>query len=409
MVRTIFTAALLLLCSAFSATATTVTLAWDPNPEPDVTGYIVMYGTSSGQYTGTVDTGIQTSYQFTLPDSTTRYYFAVCAYNAAGIRSVPSPEVSTVGATLVVTGLTSSVPAPQQVGASVTFTVTSTGGVSPPQYKWLVFDGATWTTAQSWSTSTTFAWRPATANPNYQISVGARNAASTTDAADNPLATATVAFPISAASQPLTLTDLHADLASPQTAGTSITFTAAATGGVGPYQYKWLIFNGATWSAAQNWSASNTFVWTPTVASTSSAVGVWVRSATSTADAPDNAGAGSTMQFVITELVSVSIAANKSAPQPDGSKIQFTAAVNNTGAYMYKWWVFDGTAWVIAQEWSSGNKFNWTPTVVNPNAQVLVRVQQVSTPAKTGGTSMPFPIVAGTSPSNGKGNGGRGN
>jgi hypothetical protein len=71
--------------------------------------------------------------------------------------------------------------------------------------------------------------------------------------------------------------------------------------------------------------------------------------------------------------------------------------------------VFDGTAWVIAQEWTTGNKFNWTPTAANPNAQVLVRAQQVSAPAKAGGASMPFPIVAGTSPSNGKGNGGRGN
>jgi hypothetical protein len=135
-------------------------------------------------------------------------------------------------------------------------------------------------------------------------------------------------------------------------------------------------------------------------------VGVWVRSATSTADAPDNAASGTTMPFVITDATVVTLSSNKVAPQPIGSKIQFTASVQGTGVYQYKWWVFDGTAWVIVQEWGSSNRFWWTPTSAYPSGQVLVRVQQVSDPAKTGGVSVPFPI-SGSSPGNGKGNGGR--
>src|SRR5689334_19720493 len=141
MVRTIFTAALLLLCSAFSAAAATVTLTWDPNPESDVTGYVVFYGTAPGQYGTSIDAGNQTSLQLALPDTTTPYFFAVCAYNAAGLRSALSTEVSTTNA-LVVTSLTSNVPAPQSAGTPITLTAAVSGGAA--QFKWWVFDGTAW-------------------------------------------------------------------------------------------------------------------------------------------------------------------------------------------------------------------------------------------------------------------------
>lgn len=406
MVRKFLAGAIILLCSAVPVAANTVTVTWDPNPESDVVGYIVFYGTASGQYTTSMDNGNQTTLQLTLPDSQASYYFAVCAYNSAGLRSALSTEVSTTyTATLAVTGITSSLAAPQLAGTSVGFTATTTGGVAPLQFKWLIFDGSAWTTAQSWSTSNTFTWTPGVANANYRVGVWARNSTSTADAADNPSAAASVNFPITQPLQPLSITDLHANVPSPQLLGSSITFSASAAGGVGPYQYKWLTSNGSGWTVVQSWSTSNTFVWTPAVASSSYSVGVWVRSATSTADAPDNAGSGTTMPFVITDVTNVSMVSNKPAPQPVGSKIQFTATVQGTGTYQYKWWVFDGSAWVIMQDWSTATKFAWIPTASNPNDQVLVRVQQISNPANTGGVSVPFPISGLAPGANRKGNG----
>jgi VCBS repeat protein/fibronectin type III domain protein len=74
--------------------AASVTLAWDPNPEA-VAGYIVFYGTASGLYTSQVDVGSHT--QHTLLNITPgTYYFAVRAYDADGLRSDTSDEVSTV-------------------------------------------------------------------------------------------------------------------------------------------------------------------------------------------------------------------------------------------------------------------------------------------------------------------------
>lgn len=85
-----------LLAFGVTAHAATVTLQWDRNPEADVTGYIVSYGTASRTYTVSTNVGNQTSVTVTLtPAGTRTYYFAVQAYSPAG-TSAYSAEVSAV-------------------------------------------------------------------------------------------------------------------------------------------------------------------------------------------------------------------------------------------------------------------------------------------------------------------------
>ena len=250
--------------------------------------------------------------------------------------------------------------------------------------------------------SRTFTWTPTTANANYRVGVWARSATSTVDTPD-PSASGYMSFPIV---EPLDVTNLSANLPAPQTAGTSVIFTASATGGVAPYQYKWLISDGTTWTVARAWSTSNTFTWTPTSPNNDYTIGVWVRSATSTNDAPDNSGAGTTLKFAITgkaQLALTSLTANKPAPQIVGAKILFTAAATGGRALQYKWWVFDGAAWTIAQEWSNSDRFSWAPATANPNYQVLVRVRDESNPsADSSGASIPFPITDSTDKGRGR-------
>jgi hypothetical protein len=85
----------LFLGVAHVAQAQSVTIQWDANPEPEVTGYAVSYGTRSGLYDKRIDVGNTTSYTLTLsPAVATTYFFSVTAYSPWG-QSDPAPEVST--------------------------------------------------------------------------------------------------------------------------------------------------------------------------------------------------------------------------------------------------------------------------------------------------------------------------
>ena len=76
-------ATLLLLTSAL--TAGTVTLAWDPNPEKDLAGYRIYYGTESGNLVLLKDVGNVTMVTLTLPNGV--YYFHATAYNTSNLES----------------------------------------------------------------------------------------------------------------------------------------------------------------------------------------------------------------------------------------------------------------------------------------------------------------------------------
>lgn len=70
-----------------------VTLAWDPNPEPDIAGYVLRYGVVMGLYSEEMDvkSGVQTTVTELIPGIT--YYFVVSAYNLAGLEGDFSNEV----------------------------------------------------------------------------------------------------------------------------------------------------------------------------------------------------------------------------------------------------------------------------------------------------------------------------
>lgn len=69
------------------------TLAWDPSESGDVTGYRIYYGNASGDYTQSVDAGNATKFTISNLSAKAVYYFAVTAYNAAGLESDFSNEV----------------------------------------------------------------------------------------------------------------------------------------------------------------------------------------------------------------------------------------------------------------------------------------------------------------------------
>ncbi len=74
--------------------ASSVTLAWDPNPEPDIAGYMLYYGTASGIYTQTNDVGNAATYTVSNLTPGVTYFFAVTAYDTNRVESDFSNEIS---------------------------------------------------------------------------------------------------------------------------------------------------------------------------------------------------------------------------------------------------------------------------------------------------------------------------
>jgi len=94
-----FTLSILIACilSFFiyrsSADAAQVTLAWDPNMEPDLAGYRIYVGYMSRDYDYFMDAGNHTSCVVSGLEQDQMYYFAVTAYDTENLESDFSNEV----------------------------------------------------------------------------------------------------------------------------------------------------------------------------------------------------------------------------------------------------------------------------------------------------------------------------
>jgi hypothetical protein len=85
---------LLALSLSFSTQATDVTLAWDPTSGTNVAGYNLYWGLTSEFYTSHMDVGLATSGTISNLTPGLIYYFAVTDYDANGLESPFSGEIS---------------------------------------------------------------------------------------------------------------------------------------------------------------------------------------------------------------------------------------------------------------------------------------------------------------------------
>ena len=100
---------------AHCATGTSVTLAWNANPEPDIAGYKVYYGTVKGTYATKLNVGNYTGCVISGLSSGKTYYFVATAYDKYGLES----NYSTV--------LSYTVPALSNTNTSRTYASTTSG------------------------------------------------------------------------------------------------------------------------------------------------------------------------------------------------------------------------------------------------------------------------------------------
>lgn len=275
---------------------------------------------------------------------------------------------------------TTSVPSPQLVGTAVTVTATITrdpGNQAPTtgtyEYRFWLNSGAGFEIAQDYDSANTFVWTPAVSGA-YDILVDMRSVGST---ALRDASTKLFYYQITSVATGVTATP---DLASPQAAGTPITITALGQGGSGSYEYRFWLNSGSGFNITQDFSATNTLVWTPALSGAYDIL-VDVRNAGSTA-----LREASTKIFYYQVLPSaatgVTVTSDKSSPVSLGNTITYTAlGQGGSGSYEYRFWINSGSGFTIVQEYSATNTFAWTP-VVTGAYDLLVDVRSAGSTAQ---------------------------
>jgi hypothetical protein len=126
-----------------------ITLAWNPDTETNISNYNLYYGGTSGVYTNSANVGNATNCTVAGLQSAVTYYFAVTADNTSGLESPPSNEISYTVPTLVVStspGLP--VLATMAAGSVTSASATLNGLVNP--------DGAATSASFEYGTNTSY-------------------------------------------------------------------------------------------------------------------------------------------------------------------------------------------------------------------------------------------------------------
>jgi hypothetical protein len=96
----------------------------------------------------------------------------------------------------------------------------------------------------------------------------------------------------------------------------------------------------------------------------------------------------------------VFIAPDQAAPQATGTTITWSATpVGVAAPHLYKWWIFDGSKWIVQGGWTSANTFAWTPATPGTKYRIAVWAKKASSSADAAEASTSFEyLVTGLTP-----------
>jgi hypothetical protein len=187
---------------------------------------------------------------------------------------------------------------------------------------------------------------------------------------------------------------LGVDRPSPQQLGTTVTFTAAASGGAGPYEYRyWISRAGAAYEAVSpSYGASETLLWTPAAAD-SYRVMVYARTQGSTVAFEKSAVRSGYYIVAEAPVSAVTVSASKASPQQVGTALSFsaTATGGGPGGVEYQFWLAQGAgAYRLVQDYAVASA-SWSPVPGDMDAadSYLVKVN-----ARSVGSIAPFEKTA---------------
>jgi SpoIID/LytB domain protein len=269
--------------------------------------------------------------------------------------------------TVNMNAVTADVQSPQSPNTPITISADAAGGYDKV-YRFWVQDGAEWKIVQDYSTKSTFTWLPKEGG-DYKFSVHVKDKYSSKeyDAYDS------LEYRILSA---VDMKSVTADKPSPQIAGTAIKVTANAEGG-NEKLYKFNLLKDGVWTVVQDYSSQNTFAWTPSV-SGDYKFSVHVKDVGSSKSYDDYGVLDYKIDNKPAEpVVMQSVTTDKPSPQLTNTVINITANATGGTTKLYKFNVYDGKTWAVAQDYSAKNTYAWKPSAAG-NYKVSVHVKDQS-------------------------------
>ncbi|MCX6676922.1 MAG: SpaA isopeptide-forming pilin-related protein [Methanothrix sp.] len=226
-----------------------------------------------------------------------------------------------------------------------------------------------WKIVQDWSTKSQWTWTNSGSDGGaYTVFVyvrdGKHNPATGYDSA---LGAAYQLTP----NQPPRLTALVPDKRSPQSAGTTVKWTATATdANREPMLYRFWLKGPSTanaWKVVADWSTNNQWIWTNSGSDGGDyTVFVYVRDGKHNPATGYDSALGALYQLTANEPPKLTtLAPDRPSPQSAGTSIKWTATATdaNRDPMLYQFWLRGPStagAWKVMQDWSTMNQWTWT-------------------------------------------------
>jgi hypothetical protein len=321
-------------------------------------------------YNGTTWTTVQdysSTATWTLPATSLPGSYTI----AVDARINPAVDRDTVtyasfnlsGATEPATGvtITPSLASPHGPGVPVQFTAAGVGGGGSAvyDYRFKLFNGTVWALVQDYGNGDTWTLPDTTAVGSYTVAVDVR----TSTAVNRD----TVAYlPHVIVNSQATGVTITPSQPSPHVGGTSVVFTAAGIGASG-YQYRFLLFNGTSWSTVQDYGVGDSWTMPASTAVGSYTIAVDVRTSTVV-----NRDAVAYLNHKVkpAPATGVNVTPSQSSPHATGTSVLFSAAGTGSTGYDYRFRLHNGSSWTIVQNYGIGS--SWTlPAATAPGTYTI--------------------------------------
>lgn len=288
--------------------------------------------------------------------------------------------VVSVGAAARITKVTITPGTVVASGTTVTITAFGSGGSGTLEYEFWRADaaGGDWIRVKPYSEpGASYTWTPSAADVgSYVFEVRVRSQGSNEPMEDQY---GNIQLVVTQG-QPATLTGVSVAPASPVAAGTTVTWTAHASGGIAPLQYQFWRYHeeSRTWALVQEYSDAATYSWNTTALDVGTyIIHVRVRSfgATLAYESLYQTGhfniSDSSTPAQITAMIP-----RPSSPVSPGTIVTLQARASGaTGPLEYQFWQLDAAsgAWTVIRDFSIGDTCTWSAVTGAHLFQVRVR------------------------------------